>query len=92
MSSMELGPVRAVSAVDLRLARQAGEQGNRTAPDNEADLSVVRSDALDPGEPPVDSDRVATIRKAIESGNYPILPMKVADAMIAAGVMLRSGK
>jgi negative regulator of flagellin synthesis FlgM len=45
---------------------------------------------LAPGEPPVDADRVATIRKAIESGSYPVIPMRVADAMIAAGLLLRS--
>jgi negative regulator of flagellin synthesis FlgM len=53
---------------------------------------VARSEVLDPGQPPVDAERVATIRKAIESGNYPVIPMRVADAMIAAGYLLRSGK
>jgi negative regulator of flagellin synthesis FlgM len=39
---------------------------------------------------PVDAERVATIRKAIEDGSYPIIPMQVADAMIAAGLLLRT--
>lgn len=42
------------------------------------------------GAVPVDAERVATIRKAIEEGRYPIIPMKVADAMIAAGLLLRT--
>ncbi|MBA4160857.1 MAG: flagellar biosynthesis anti-sigma factor FlgM [Novosphingobium sp.] len=54
--------------------------------------AVQRSAALDPGQPPVNSERVAEISKAIERGLYPVLPMKVADAMIAAGLLLRSGK
>lgn len=54
--------------------------------------AVQRSAALDPGEIPVNAERVSEIRKAIEQGHYPVLPMKVADAMIAAGLLLRSGK
>jgi negative regulator of flagellin synthesis FlgM len=38
---------------------------------------------------PVDADRVAEIRKAIEDGRYPVLPTRIADAMIAAGLLLR---
>lgn len=82
---------RAVGAVGDRAAR--GPVASDTARANASDKSAVRrSAALDPGQPPVDADRVATIRKAIESGNYPIIPTRVADAMIAAGLLLRSGK
>ncbi|MDE2412513.1 MAG: flagellar biosynthesis anti-sigma factor FlgM [Sphingomonadales bacterium] len=82
---------RAVGAVGDRQAR--GPVANDTARAHAAERSaVVRSAALDPGEVPVDTDRVATIRKAIENGNYPIIPTRVADAMIAAGLLLRSGK
>jgi negative regulator of flagellin synthesis FlgM len=38
---------------------------------------------------PVDADRVAEIRRAIEDGRYPVLPTRIADAMIAAGLLLR---
>lgn len=92
MPSMELGPVRPVGAVDARVTRQPGGQGNRTAKAELPEPAVVRSDALDPGEAPVDADRIAEIRKAIESGDYPLLPAKIADAIIAAGILLRSGK
>ena len=34
--------------------------------------------------PPVDSDRVAEIRSALREGTYPLVPAKIADAMIAA--------
>jgi negative regulator of flagellin synthesis FlgM len=33
--------------------------------------------------PPVDTDRVATIRKAIEEGRFPLSPATIADNMIA---------
>ena len=39
---------------------------------------------------PVDAERVAQIRKAVEDGSYPVTPVKIADAMIAAGLLLRS--
>ena len=50
---------------------------------------VVTSDAVKAGDPPVDAERVATIRRAIDEGKYPVLPVKIADAMIAAGMLLR---
>jgi negative regulator of flagellin synthesis FlgM len=45
------------------------------------------------GEPdlrqvPVDAERVAQIRDALQSGTYPLLPAKTADAMIAARMLL----
>ena len=35
---------------------------------------------------PVDTDRVAEIRKAIEDGTYPLIPTEIADGIIAAGL------
>lgn len=35
-------------------------------------------------KPPVDAERVAQIRRALEDGRYPIVPAKIADRMIAA--------
>jgi negative regulator of flagellin synthesis FlgM len=93
MPRIETGPTRPIGAVDVRIARQAGGQDKKT--ENAATPTppaVVRSDALDPGEPPVDAERVAMIRKAVESGTYPVVPTRIADAMIAAGMMLRSAK
>ncbi|MBS0481429.1 MAG: flagellar biosynthesis anti-sigma factor FlgM [Proteobacteria bacterium] len=54
--------------------------------------TVVRGAALDPGEAPIDADRVTAIRRAIEQGTYPVIPTRVADAMIAAGLLLRERK
>ena len=53
---------------------------------------MVRSEALDAGQPPVDAERVALVRKAVENGTYPVIPARVADAIIAAGFLLRSPK
>ena len=107
MPPIELGPVsppaaRAVSAVEtrpvtVRPAAPKPETGtpvaNATARSHaSANSAVRRSAALDAGPPPVDFERIAQIRKAIERGHYPVVPMRVADAMIAAGMLLRSGQ
>lgn len=34
--------------------------------------------------PAFDGERVAAVRKAIEEGRYPLVPARIADAMIAA--------
>lgn len=38
---------------------------------------------------PIDAKRVEEIRKAVEEGRYPVVPTQIADAMIAAGYLLR---
>jgi negative regulator of flagellin synthesis FlgM len=57
---------------------------------NGADDPPVISLASAGAEPPMDQDRVAQIRKAIEQGRYPVVPARIADAMIAAGYLLRT--
>jgi hypothetical protein len=38
---------------------------------------------LDGGQPPVDTERVARIRKAIQDGRFPIYPSTIADRLLA---------
>ena len=92
MPPIEVGPLRAISAIENRLARKTGENSGHSARTQKSEPAVVQSDVLDPGEMPVDAERVEIIRKAVEQGTYPVLPARIADAMIAAGIMLRSGK
>lgn len=103
MPPIEVGPARAVSAVEARLARTAGGEAmsgtagtaaNRKASQTgtASGATVETSAALSPGAAPVDVERVDMIRKAVEKGTYPVVPAKIADAMIAAGVLLRSPK
>lgn len=91
MPRIEFGPALPIGAVDTRTARTAngGAKAEKTA---SPPPGVVKSDALDPGQPPIDVERVALVRKAVETGNYPIIPAKVADAIIAAGLLLRTAK
>lgn len=60
------------------------------APPASAEKAVATSDATRAGDVPVQSERVAQIRRAIEEGRYPVLPVTIADAMIAAGMLLRT--
>jgi len=61
----------------------AGDDGAKAGDVTMAAVIVAGAEA------PIDHDRVAEIRKAVEEGRYPILPTKIADAMIAAGFLLR---
>lgn len=93
MPPIEVGAPRAIGAVSSEIARRAGEQTSTAAPAAQTPASLVAtSEALDPGEAPIDTDRVAQIRKAVESGEYPLVPARIADAMIAAGILLRTGQ
>ena len=56
------------------------------------DVAVNASMHPASGSPPVDGERVDQIRKALESGSYPIVPTKIADAMIAARFMLSTSE
>lgn len=97
MPPIETGPTRPVGRIEpgslnlaaLRNAAGLPETETKATP---AKATVVRSDAIDPGEAPVDTDRITQIRKALEQGTYPILPTKVADAIIAAGLLLKVAK
>ena len=102
MPPIELGPIGPIAArtetpLDARKIADKPVHGrpvaNETARSHaSANSAVLRSAALDAGAPPVDFERIAEIRKAIERGRYPVIPMRAADAMIAAGLLLRSEK
>lgn len=92
MPPIEVGPSRAISAIEARMARQQGVNDGRPADVKRNAPAVMARAGIEAGEEPVDADRVAEIRKAVESGTYPVVPAKIADAMIAAGLILRSGK
>jgi negative regulator of flagellin synthesis FlgM len=92
MPPIDLTPIRAVRAADRHQHQPGARQtAGRTAAT--ADKPQVQLDpALAAGLPPVNHERVNEIRKAIEDGRYPVTPMRVADAMIAAGFLWRAPK
>lgn len=98
MPPIEIGPARSVGPVQVRTTPVAPPPSGVAHPGAvtpgpvpaAASPAVERSPAFDPGAAPVDAERVAVIRRAVEQGNYPVIPTKIADAMIAAGMLLRS--
>jgi negative regulator of flagellin synthesis FlgM len=92
MPPIELGPTRPIGAVDVRVARQAAGSRGQAGRADEPVSTVVLSAAVDPGEAPIDTNRIEVIRRAVESGQYPLVPAKIADALIAAGMLLRKGQ
>ena len=104
MPAIEVGSTRAIGAVSPELNRKinadpATANVSANSPATSASSAsvaakpdVATSEALDPGHAPVDAERVSQIRKAVESGSYPLVPARIADAMIAAGMFLRSSK
>ena len=62
----------------------ASDSGIGTTNASSADGIAVEVTAPVQSGPPVDTDRVAEIRSALRDGTYPLVPAKIADAMIAA--------
>ena len=75
-----VGPVKSVTRTDRTAQATATPSGEQVTLDSTA--------AAGPSAP-VDEDRVAEIRRAVEQGRYPVVPTRIADAMIAAGFLLR---
>lgn len=98
MPPIEIGPMRRVGAVQPGTASALEKAGTTaSARTGSAQVSppavtppVQTTGALDAGSAPVDSDRVAEIRSAVQKGRYPVIPARIGDAMIAAGILLRT--
>ena len=91
----ELAALRAVGPSDGGAALPSAAQGGSIAAapsGSAASTASLASSALDAGAQPVDQDRVATIKQAIQTNTYPVVPTKIGDAMIAAGLLLRIAK
>lgn len=79
-------PVRATS-------RELGGSRTERRPDTggaavDKGVSVQTGGRVSAGSVPVDDNRVAQIREALREGSYPIVPARIADAMIAARLLL----
>lgn len=67
------------------------QQASRTAGTSQAAAPAVQIDPelAEAGKTaPVDHERVAEIREALRDGTYPIVPARIADALIAARLTL----
>lgn len=91
MPSIELSKLTGVSAVrsvggsDRAQASNVADKGRSQLSAGKASgVTLEVGTAIEAGQPPVDSDRVEQIRAALRDGSYPLIPTKIADAMIAA--------
>jgi len=51
-------------------------------------VSLEVNAPLEAVAPPIDAERVQAIKNALRDGSYPLVPTRIADAMIAAQVSL----
>lgn len=100
MASLDIGanlPVSAVQSSTVQPAVQVAATTTAAPSTTEATTSASSSAALQvqtslnisASEAPIDHTRVDEIRKAVQTGNYPLVPAEIGDAMVAAGLMLR---
>jgi negative regulator of flagellin synthesis FlgM len=73
-------------------ATPAARPTSAVASGEDKDVEVSRSELTTGGQAPIDTERVAKVRQAIADGSYPLVPAKIADAMIAASILLRSSQ
>ena len=81
--------LQAASVTPLQRAAPARPVANTAGRSAQAPATALTGPTAG-AEAPVDADRVAEIRKAVEQGSYPLIPTRIADAMIAAGHLLRA--
>jgi len=87
-----ISPARALTESDrtpIETARSSvSSRGAASAakPNAAPGIAIEVAGATDPNSPPLDTDRVEQIRKALQEGTYPLVPTQIADAIIAARV------
>jgi negative regulator of flagellin synthesis FlgM len=91
MPSVELSKLQGIAATRAvsggeraQIETRSGAPRSPAAP--ASGVSVEIGGAVDAASPPVDAERVAQIRAALQDGSYPLVPTKIVDAMIAAQV------
>ena len=99
MASFDIGATPPVGAVQLTSVQPAaasvasnpvsGPAAVSTTAASTAAPVVQTSLSVSSGDAPIDHSRVDEIRKAVQSGTYPLVPAKIGDAMVAAGLLLR---
>lgn len=94
MKPIETNPIvrsRPVGTDAARATRNAPATPGSAAPP-QAEPGVIAKAVSAGSAAPVDSERVTQIRTALREGTYPLVPAKVADAMIAANFILIEGE
>ena len=94
MPSFELSKLQAVTApralsdTDRTAITKSPDTGRAVdaagSAASETGVAIEVSGTVDTAAPPVDTNRVQEIRAALREGTYPLVPTKIADAVIAA--------
>ena len=80
--SMKTGTaVARLSSVNTVGNVAAASPAQRPAPAVQTEATALTREMA--ATPPVDAERVAKIRKAIQDGNFPMVPSTVADRLLA---------
>lgn len=66
--------------------------GRSSADGDKQGVALEVSRNINAGEPPVASSRVSEIRNAMQEGTYPLVPVEISDAIIAARLSLTMGE
>ena len=77
------GAIARANAAVTPAGRAASSQKAASDP-RSAQAPISTSVSTAGSSAPIDQDRVKEIRKALETGKYPLVPAKIADALIAA--------
>ena len=72
---------RAVSSVNV--LSKVAEPGQVASAAPVVQTSATELTSSMAAKPPIDSERVAKIKKAIEDGNFPLVPSTIADRLLA---------
>lgn len=88
MRPIEIQPVRPTRPTERVNPTEPVRAAAKVA-SGEKDVEVSRRELIGSRQAPVDTERVEAIRNAIAEDRYPLIPTKIADAMIAAQLMLR---
>lgn len=103
MPSFELNRLQSITGVaptsgsdraKTKAPTDGGAPSSGEAQASAANASGVAVEIAAPAQngPPVDNERVAQIRDALREGTYPLVPAKIADAMIAAQLKFELGQ
>lgn len=87
----DITPVHKTGTIRPQVPHPEAAPERRTHPaqvSRDAGVTVEADPGLSAATPPFDVERVNEIRKALEDGTYPVLPTRIADAMIAARYLL----
>lgn len=85
-----IGPIRGVTR-ELSGEKPSSRSEPAQSPVDRG-VSVETAARLSARDIPVNAERVAQIREALRNGSYPLVPARIADAIIAARHLLSDGQ